>query len=1421
MAKKVNTNQFNSQKDLESIKSSSYNSYNTLKEIRSITKDISIKDNSSYNVLRSIDKNLDNIVKNINRPSGNIVTSKSSPISGSNALISLAVKRNALLTDIRDILKEGKTVTSDLDKTVKENTKKQEEATKKAEQAQKELQETFTKSLGTLLKGITSIATSAESNINNLVAKRNDTMYRYGLAGEQGRLMADRINRLEYEYKLAPWQRYTVPEQRQRRRDFGLQAVNQANLSTWETVNSATDLLDRWNDIMPSIALSASDGFKDLYRNVQGADKVVEGMMSSIRQMSVDLNVAPNEIFNIAQTYTKYARIISNSNAGVEQQLEAIAKSSARMKDKDIQSGLDFAEQLKMMPFQSYHKQVQNPFFKAITGVLGQDALSLFNDTSITPSERSEKINNMFIDHVMKNMDKHGRINQGTLALFESLGISDKQIMDWAGAGKGQPVRDAQNNSPSGHVDDYNFDLAIRQSVYLEEALKQWTNVRPSDDFSNWWKLWSTTPQNVALYDMAEMLTKSKTPIGTVTNIGSQALDLLGLGGALSIPTLAKAIFGGGGRGASAITGAIVPSVATSQFGSMLPGSFSAGAKGVASTGGKVGIGAVGKGLGKVAPWLSALMLGYDAYEGYNNYGDWQGSVAQMAGSNREGGWAGALEGALKGAGIGALGGSAFAGIGAVPGAIGGAVIGGIGGAVGSDTIYGLLGGEISNRNKTVSKESLKLSEAIFSNSENNNRNVKSINELIENNRRKQEEVEKEFANLSTQVDKNTREGVIALERGKTQFGFMTDNLKTVEAELLAERDKIQKEQLKSAEEIMAGNKAIAGIMGDDIIPALNKVVMSLDERGRVTSTVSKQGLDKALKRLGSTFDSDENISRVPVDARERLIARKHAELIDEGYSTEQIAKGNMVETELLSDLRDKSSSYYRDAYNIAKNQETTLRRQGKSIDSNRPLFNVGKGSQAVDKDGRELWYNNQIGGIPIVNKEFYNLALDLPQGMTVSDIENNYRVLPVQGSNDQFIIAPKTGEIAPKGSYKYTTGGIFSSKNRINDLNRPRMNREGDVVSYEVYRPTPHATGLSNVPYDNYPALLHKDERVLSASETKLYNDSMASIPNFFKTTVSWQKDTTEFLEEKLFKLNQKFYDKFYAYYGWLEKLQARSASITQIASVKFNTKDKTIQVFGYNNSGNPVSHDQSNDTTVINFGNDPNSPSPVDQSQNNSVKKTTGTDNTPKFSGSGESTVFEDWYNNYGVTSRYGQRWGRLHAGVDFGLPSGTPLGAIGDGVIDTAGWYGAYGNVVDVKSGGKWFRYAHLSRLGAKVGDRVKKGQVIGYSGATGGDYGDHLHFEVRSNPDGGGEGNTVDPLSFFGKGGGDAIPTTAEHAFDLDSFQIKSIQSIDTNVSIITNILRQMLSNQTPTPIWQDKQEQANNAEATQNTILSTL
>jgi len=101
------------------------------------------------------------------------------------------------------------------------------------------------------------------------------------------------------------------------------------------------------------------------------------------------------------------------------------------------------------------------------------------------------------------------------------------------------------------------------------------------------------------------------------------------------------------------------------------------------------------------------------------------------------------------------------------------------------------------------------------------------------------------------------------------------------------------------------------------------------------------------------------------------------------------------------------------------------------------------------------------------------------------------------------------------------------------------------------------------------------------------------------------------------------------------------------------------------------------------------------------------------------------------------------RAHMGMDFTAPQGTPIYATADGVVSDAGFNtGGFGNRVVINHGNNYQTlYGHMYRIKARVGQRVKRGEVIGYVGNTGKSSGPHCHYEVHH------RGNPVNPIYYF--------------------------------------------------------------------------
>jgi murein DD-endopeptidase MepM/ murein hydrolase activator NlpD len=155
------------------------------------------------------------------------------------------------------------------------------------------------------------------------------------------------------------------------------------------------------------------------------------------------------------------------------------------------------------------------------------------------------------------------------------------------------------------------------------------------------------------------------------------------------------------------------------------------------------------------------------------------------------------------------------------------------------------------------------------------------------------------------------------------------------------------------------------------------------------------------------------------------------------------------------------------------------------------------------------------------------------------------------------------------------------------------------------------------------------------------------------------------------------------------------------------------------------------------------------------------------------------------------------RPHHGTDFGARRGTPLLAVNDGKVIFAGWMGGYGKVVKIKhAGGYTSLYAHQSRIRVKRGQRVKKGQIIGYVGSTGRSTGPHLHFGLMKN------GRWVDPMKVLRKksiGRGSVLKKFTKYK-DVKTIKYKKVEIKDAEKN--KERLDAYLMDDAPSYIWKE-------------------
>jgi murein DD-endopeptidase MepM/ murein hydrolase activator NlpD len=120
--------------------------------------------------------------------------------------------------------------------------------------------------------------------------------------------------------------------------------------------------------------------------------------------------------------------------------------------------------------------------------------------------------------------------------------------------------------------------------------------------------------------------------------------------------------------------------------------------------------------------------------------------------------------------------------------------------------------------------------------------------------------------------------------------------------------------------------------------------------------------------------------------------------------------------------------------------------------------------------------------------------------------------------------------------------------------------------------------------------------------------------------------------------------------------------------------------------------------------------------------------------------------WPSKGVLTSSYGRRWGRMHKGIDIGAPIGTPIVAVANGEVITAGWNsGGFGNLVKIEHpDGTVTLYAHNNKILVRKGQLVQQGEQISELGNTGRSTGPHLHFEIHPNGK-----DAVNPIAYLPK------------------------------------------------------------------------
>ena len=169
-----------------------------------------------------------------------------------------------------------------------------------------------------------------------------------------------------------------------------------------------------------------------------------------------------------------------------------------------------------------------------------------------------------------------------------------------------------------------------------------------------------------------------------------------------------------------------------------------------------------------------------------------------------------------------------------------------------------------------------------------------------------------------------------------------------------------------------------------------------------------------------------------------------------------------------------------------------------------------------------------------------------------------------------------------------------------------------------------------------------------------------------------------------------------------------------------------------------------------------------------------------------SASRTLMRTPVNGARLSSGYGKRkhpilgYSKMHKGLDFAAPTGTPIMAAGSGIVESSGWNGSYGKYIRIRHNSTYkTAYAHMSKIkrGITPGQRVNQGEIIGYIGSTGRSTGPHLHYEILVN------GRKVNPLTVR-LPAGKSIPEIERKPFELSMAAIEE-ELMSRGISRLTN------------------------------------
>jgi murein DD-endopeptidase MepM/ murein hydrolase activator NlpD len=1189
----------------------------------------------------------------------------------------------------------------------------------------------FNTGMNEALKVVTKYGTTQLDRMDDLYEKQDDMvdnlMKNYGLSVSQARAEAARVMTRQ---GVAPYRKYTKEEQWERTFGARESAIN-IGFSTPQQISVAAAQIREMDEIMPNLNFQSSELYQTLIRGYEETGQMSQQFFDDIRSATKNLMVDPTSLVSVGNQFTKYYKIVSKGSSDFYKNMSNVMRVTAKLEDQFVDSSKAFDEMLGLgfstideLSDETIQKnmilsQYMDP---SIGGFVGLQKLAR-TDTAAAVEAQQKALGSYLRD---MGINKAEDITTKDLYLLKNIGVTGfDQISEALNAGFADLNESEQKLQRNQGVDDYTAIESGKQQLYYLKA-----NNEMFGGFKQEWEKWQESidfellnNQNLRnFYDNIQNATYGTKGLSWISNSIEAGL----VGGALF--TKVSDIY----------------DLLAKKF--KLPSIFAKGGKGAAGAGAgevaKKGLGTVGR-IGYGLAGTAAIA--YGGYEGYQAYKTLKDPTASSAA-------VGAEKGRMAGAGLAVAGGATSL--------IGGAFMGSaIAGPIGL-AIAGVGAGAIlfSKHLKEINDSSEKLGEELttysqkfsdqydvqidtYKNTADYLSNVGGVSSTVADQLKLYDEQLQNGTISSGDFDTKIRELANSDETGTLQALITATNngsgdLKEAIGKLVSEDGQtgalidyyteLGKLTEATKAQTEAVDKNITAVLKDDRNRELKLATEGLYE-GIIKSDAFKK------KKWGSIA-----ADLISAGADPNLVAN----LQKGGFTKDEIKYLTTGEADFGADVdywkarggidttRLNDSGKYDEQFNVVAKKYgassiTTATEAKSKMDKSQQYLDVLLGRKEIP--------GIDNGWLPTIGAYFQN-------GQFVG------KTSAIKSMSDSIVNYEK---LVGLGTINGQAGWVFKNRDSEQDWydkakfwstnpdKYPKIKQASTTFDASGYaggsknlggasaefRPA-HAGGLNKVPYDNYLALLHKDERVLTAKENQAYtsrisdvfsggssedielakntlredelhNELLTSQITEMKSGAELDK-TSNILSESgnklLSQLNKRLNDNTWQ----IGQLTIVSSKLQEILKPISNVMKEI---------GKILKEEEENAKKAAQFGE-------TDKKDSNS-----GGVNDP-FLSMGTK-----------VTSPFGPRWGTFHYGQDYGFQMGTPLPAIMSGVITESGFNNGCGNYVVLQGdNGDWFRYLHMKEPGLPTGTQVNYGDIVGLCGSTGDSTGPHLHFET---------------------------------------------------------------------------------------------